>query len=221
MVAKLPARATTPTTTTSSNGESGFTPVRVGIGQGCGGYGCTMVYNSRSGFSDSEVAALYTRVNGALAQRGDARGQAEARQGGRRSPDAVCDREDMDVQAEAINALSQMDAATGAARWCKSVLERKDECSATLRRSAVFMLGRRGDAESAALLLIGVGEVRSESSTCAWRRSTGCRRLPGDAGVAALEEMLRTEQDERIQRAVVRALNASDNAQGPHRACAR
>src|SRR5581483_8723405 len=33
-----------------------------------------------------------------------------------------------------------------------------------------------------------------------------------DAGVAALEDVLRTEQDERIQRAVVRTLVASDNA---------
>jgi HEAT repeat protein len=36
-------------------------------------------------------------------------------------------------------------------------------------------------------------------------------RIPGDAGLNALEEMLRTEQDERIQRAVVRALTSSDN----------
>ena len=36
-------------------------------------------------------------------------------------------------------------------------------------------------------------------------------RLPGDAGLSTLEDLLRTEQDERIQRAVVHALVASDN----------
>src|SRR5262249_34788376 len=37
-------------------------------------------------------------------------------------------------------------------------------------------------------------------------------KLQGDAGVAVLEEMLRTEQDERIQGSIVRALTSSDNA---------
>ncbi|HEY2164543.1 MAG TPA: outer membrane protein assembly factor BamD, partial [Gemmatimonadaceae bacterium] len=64
VVAKLPVR-----TSTSSNGEPGFT-VRVGSGQGCNGFGCSpMVYKGGTGYSDSEVAALYNRVNGALAQR--------------------------------------------------------------------------------------------------------------------------------------------------------
>ena len=36
-------------------------------------------------------------------------------------------------------------------------------------------------------------------------------RMPGDAGLAALEDILRTSDDERVQRTAVRALMASDN----------
>jgi len=34
----------------------------------------------------------------------------------------------------------------------KAVLNKKDECSVDLRKSAIFMLGRRGDAEAASLV---------------------------------------------------------------------
>ena len=37
-------------------------------------------------------------------------------------------------------------------------------------------------------------------------------KLPGDAGLAALEDLLKTDPDVQIQRAAVRALNSSDNA---------
>ncbi len=204
MVAKLPARATT---TTTSNGESGLTPVRVGIGQGCGGYSCTIVSNIRNGFSDSEVAALYTRVNGALAQRGDAEAQAELNRV--IQPGAVCDREDQDVKAEAFNALFRMDAAT----WLpavRKVLERKDECSASLRRSVVFIIGGKPDTETGNLL---IGVAKSDPNIEVRMAAINfLGRLPGDAGLAALDDLLKNDQDERIQRAAIRALNASDNA---------
>jgi HEAT repeat protein len=91
----------------------------------------------------------------------------------------------------------------------RRVLDKKDECSASLRRSAVFMLGRRGDAESSALLMT---VAKSDPNVSVRSEAIGfLARIPGDAGLNALEEMLRTEQDERIQRAVVRALTSSDN----------
>ena len=173
------------------------------------GSGSTMQYteNRRGGANDTDFAALYQRVNGALAQRGDreaaAKIQKAAETGG-----ATCDQDDIRIRSEALNALSQMDPER-ANPILRRVLEKKDECSASLRRNAVFMLGRRGDAESAALLMTvaksdpDVG-VRGEAISF-------LARTPGDAGLNALEEMLRTESDERIQRAVVRALTSSDN----------
>jgi HEAT repeat protein len=121
---------------------------------------------------------------------------------------APCDQEDIQVRTEALNVLSQMDPAT-ATPMLRRVLDKKDECSARLRQSAVFMLGRRGDNESAALLM---SVAKSDPNAGVRSEAIGfLGRIPGDAGLNALEEMLRTEQDERIQRAVVRALTSSDN----------
>jgi HEAT repeat protein len=162
----------------------------------------------RGGTNDSDIAVLYTRVNGALAQRGDRDAAAKVAKAAAETGAAPCDQEDIQVRAEALNVLSQMDPAA-ANPTLRRVLDKKDDCSASLRRSAVFMLGRRGDAESSALLM---SVAKSDPNVTVRSEAIGfLARIPGDAGLNALEEMLRTEQDERIQRAVVRALTSSDN----------
>jgi HEAT repeat protein/TolA-binding protein len=156
--------------------------------------------------SDSEVMALYLRINGALAQRGDR--EAADRVAKSAKSGSACDNEDVQVKVEALNALSQNDAAQ-AAPMLRKVLDRKDECSIELRRRAVFMLGRRGDTESATLL---VATAKSDPSASVRNEAiTWLPRLPGDVGVNSLEDILRNEQDENIQRAVVHALMQSDN----------
>jgi len=175
------------------------------------GSGGTMQYagNQRRGTNDSEIAALYARVNGALAQRGDREAAAKVEKVAAETGGAPCDQDDIAVRTEALNVLSQMDPAA-ANPILRKVLDKKDECSASLRRNAVFMIGRRGDAESTSLLL---SVAKSDPNASVRSEAIGfLGRLPGDAGLNALEEMLRTEQDERIQRAVVRALVSSDNA---------
>jgi len=172
------------------------------------GSATNVVYEGRRGANDSEIAALYARVNGALAQRGDRSAAALVEKQAAQTGAAPCDQEDIQVRSEALNVLSQMDPAA-ANPILRRVLDKKDECSAQLRRNAVFMLGRRGDAESTTLLMTVAksdpnASVRSEAISF-------LGRMPGDAGLNALEEMLRTEQDERIQRAVVRALTSSEN----------
>jgi HEAT repeat protein len=157
---------------------------------------------------DNDVLALYARVNGALAQRGDSDAAAKVRRLAS-TPGVPCDQEEISVQSEALNALSQIDAAE-ANKILRRVIERKDDCSATLRRSAVFMLGRRGDPESASLLL---NVAKSDPSMNVRTEAISfLGRMPGDAGVSALEEMLRADNDERIQRAAIGALMRSDNA---------
>jgi HEAT repeat protein/TolA-binding protein len=165
-------------------------------------------YDARRNASEADASSLYLRINGQLAQRGD-RDAAAIVSKAASTPGAPCDQDDIDVRTQALNALSQMDPA-GAAPAIRHVLESKDECTAPLRRNAVFMLARRGDAESSTLLMqVAKSDpsvnVRSEAISY-------LARIPGDAGVNALEEMLRTEQDERIQRAAVGALMSSDNA---------
>jgi HEAT repeat protein len=165
-------------------------------------------WDSRRNASEADVSSLYLRINGQLAQRGD-RDAAAIVSKAASTPGAPCDQDDIDVRTQALNALSQMDPA-GAAPAIRHVLETKDECSAPLRRNAVFMLGRRGDAESSALLM---QVAKSDPSVSVRTEAIAyLSRIPGDVGINALEDMLRTEQDERIQRAAVHALMSSDNA---------
>jgi HEAT repeat protein len=157
--------------------------------------------------SDNDILQLYTRINGALAQRGDS-DAARKLEALAKTQGAPCDREDIQVRTEALNALSQMDP-TQALPMLRRVIDRKDDCSAELRRNAVFILGRRADADAQNLLM---GVAKSDPNiTVRTEAINYLSRIPGDAGVNALEEMLRTEQDERIQRAAVHALMSSDN----------
>jgi HEAT repeat protein/TolA-binding protein len=156
---------------------------------------------------DTDVNGLRTRIRGALAKLGDSDAadlvEQTARQAG-----SSCDQEDLMVRVEALNALSQMDAAA-ALPILRRVLERKDDCLVELRRRAVFMLARRGDSEGTSILISTAKndpnpQVRTEAISY-------LPRMPGDAGLAALEDILRTADDERVQRTAVRALMASDN----------
>ena len=156
---------------------------------------------------DTDVSGLRTRIRGALAMRGDSDAADLVEQAARQAG-ASCDQEDLMVRVEALNALSQMDAAA-ALPILRRVLERKDDCLVELRRRAVFMLARRADAEGTSILISTAkydpnAQVRAEAVSY-------LPRMPGDAGLSALEDILRKEDDERIQRTAVRALMSSDN----------
>ena len=162
---------------------------------------------SRRRTSEGDVVGLYIRVNSALAQRGD-RAAADIVSKAAQSGTNTCDSDEMQVKREAMGALSNMDPAQ-ALPIIKAVLNKKDECSVDLRRSAIFMLGRRGDAEAATL--IGATAKSDPSTSVRSEAISWLPKLQGDAGVNQLEEILRSEQDQNIQRSVVRTLTSSDN----------
>ena len=157
--------------------------------------------------SEREVVGLYIRVNQALALRGN--GDAARIVADAAAPRAnSCDGEDGQFKRETMGALSMMDPQQ-ALPILKHVLDKPDECTAELRRSAVFILGRRGDAEAATII---ASTAKSDPSPSV--RAEAINWLPkllGDPGVAMLEDVLRTEQDERIQRSVVHTLATSTN----------
>jgi TolA-binding protein/HEAT repeat protein len=156
---------------------------------------------------DTDVNGLRTRIRGALAMRGDT-GAADQLEETARKAGSSCDQEDLMVRVEALNALSQMDAAA-ALPILRRVLERRDECLVELRRRAVFMLARRGDADGAALL---ISTARNDPNVNVRAEAISyLPRMPGDAGLTALEDILRNADDERIQRTAVRAIMSSDN----------
>ena len=148
-----------------------------------------------------ESSSLATRIRGVLAARGDAQAAAEL---ARISSDqgATCDKEEQAVQQEAMNALSRSDAAN-VNDLITRVLARKDECAVPLRRTAVFLVGNRRDAQAVTIL---AGVARNDPSIDVKVEAIGViGRLPSDDGVPVLEELSRSD-DERVQRAAVRAL---------------
>jgi HEAT repeat protein/TolA-binding protein len=170
------------------------------------GFGYTFNGQNRRS-NDSDILGLYVRVNQALAQRGDSEAASKVAKFAS-MPGAQCDQEDIQVRSQALNALNQMDPAQ-ALPILRRVIDKKDECTSSLRRDAVFILGRRSDQESASLLM---NVAKSDPNMSVRTEAISfISRMPGDAGLNALEDMLRTEQDERIQSAAVRALMASDN----------
>ena len=155
---------------------------------------------------DSDAAALQVRINGALASRGDAQAAAAVRAANAQG--TTCDREEMEVRAEALNALARQDeAAVGPVLG--RVLAQRDECSVTLRRRAVYLLGRRSEPDVATRLLDVARDdpdrsVRSDAIAILGRKE-------GPETIRNLEQIFTSSSDERTQSAVLSALRSNDS----------
>ena len=168
--------------------------------------------------TSKDRAELATRIRGALAQLGDeesymrlyADAQRAAANGGRRggsggsSGGGACSSEDDDMRAAALNALLQMDA-DRAVPMLRTVLARRDACSAQLRRKAVFLLSQKRTAETEDLLLAAARndpdrEVREQAVF--W-----LSQVPGEKALTALEEILRSSADAGLQDKAIFALS--------------
>ena len=139
----------------------------------------------------ADAAPLLILVKGELAKRGDraARGEVDSAAGAAR---AGC--EDMEVRVAALDALQQMDSER-VLPLLQRVMARRDECSAPLRKNALFILAQKGGSERDKLLLgIAKGDpdknVRNDAVFYLGQTRS-------DAAVDALEDLL---------------LNADDNA---------
>jgi HEAT repeat protein len=157
--------------------------------------------------TDPDAATLRTRLYAALAARGDAEAATALRAATAGGP--TCDKEDVEVRAEALNALAQINPPE-ARSTLKKVLARRDECSVRLRRSAVYILGRSGSAESAADLL----EVAKSDPDPSVRSDAIVLlgRSPGTETVRILETIFNESSDDRTRQA---ALTALRNKGGP------
>jgi HEAT repeat protein/TolA-binding protein len=149
----------------------------------------------------TELANLATRIRGVLASRGDAQAAAELRASANGQA-ATCDREEQAVQQEAMNQLSRMEG-SNINELINRVLARKDECAIPLRRTAIFLVGNRRDAQAVPIL---AGVARSDPSVDVRVEAISViSRLANEEGVPVLEELVRSD-DERIQRAAIRSL---------------
>jgi HEAT repeat protein len=155
----------------------------------------------------TDAPVLATRIRGALAAQGDGVAMRAVNEAAAQ-PGATCDREDLAVRVEALNSLGQTDPES-TTPILRRLLARRDDCSAGLRRAALYLLGRRTDADAMNLIM---GAARNDPDIRV--RSEALRFLaamPGDQAVATLEEMARTPGNEELQRAAISALGRSDS----------
>lgn len=158
----------------------------------------------RAGNAD-EAETLTTRVSGALAARGDASAQSRVRASASGAATA-CDSEELSVRSSALSVLMRNNP-DAALPILTKVLERRDECSVSLRRSAVMMVGNTSDAAARARLL---DVAKSDPSASVRSEAIGYLAKGGDEVVPSLEAVIRSDSSESVQRAAVRALGMSD-----------
>ncbi|MGZ8455859.1 MAG: HEAT repeat domain-containing protein [Gemmatirosa sp.] len=125
----------------------------------------------------------------------------------RRNPN--CRDADDDERVIAINALQQMDAER-AMPILRKVLARREECSETLRRRAVFLVAQKKSPESAELLVTAArtdpnAEVREEAVH--W-----LSRVGGDRAIDFLRDVARSDTSVTLRKRAVYALSQSKEA---------
>lgn len=154
----------------------------------------------------ADAPALAARIRGALAAQGDP--QARAQMVAASQPGDACDREDVAVRVEALKSLGETDPES-TTPILRRLLARKDDCSASLRRIALWLLGRRTDPEATDLVM---NSARNDPDMRV--RAEALRFLaamPGDKAIATIEEMARTPGNEELQRSAIAALGRSDS----------
>ncbi len=157
--------------------------------------------------SESEATTLATRVRGALASRGDEAAKAALARDARAGT-AECDEEELAVRSSALSALQRSDP-EAAQQLLVRVLDRKDECSVSLRKHAVMMIGTQGDAAAKAKL---ASVARSDPNASVRADAIGyLAKVSGDEVVATLDAVIRGDDVESVRRSAVRALGAHES----------
>ena len=155
----------------------------------------------------ADATELAARIRGALAVQGDRNAAAQVRSAVASQGDP-CDREDLAVRIEALKSLGKTDPEL-TTPILRRVLARRDECSASLRRAALYLLGKRNDTEAMNLVMV---TARNDSDLKV--RAEALRFLaamPGDQAISTIEEIARTPGNEPLQRSAISALGRSDS----------
>jgi len=161
-----------------------------------------------------DADALYAQVQGALARQGDATARAwvdthatgavDTAQAAPRVSCASGDDDDDDPRIAALNALLQMDA-DRAVPVLKKVLERRDACSVSLRRKAVFIISQQHTAETEDILL---GAARNDPDEEVREQAVFWLSQVGSAkATSALDSILLNSSNPDLQKKAVFALS--------------
>jgi HEAT repeat protein len=117
---------------------------------------------------------------------------------------ADCSDQDDEIRVATLNALLQMDA-DRTLPILRQILARRDECSASLRRRALFLVSQQRTAETEDLLL----EAAREDPDPEVRRQAvfWLSQVPSERAVSALEEVLEESDDPALLDRAIFALS--------------
>jgi HEAT repeat protein len=161
-----------------------------------------------------DADALAVRIRGSLARGGDASSAEAVTTAARETTrcGAGGDGDDEgDVRAAALNALMQMDAER-ALPIIKQVLQRRDACSAPLRRKAVFLLSQKRTSGTESLLM---DVYRGDPSRDVREQAVfWLGQIRTDQAAAALEEIATSAPDVEMRSRAVFAIGEQHSARG-------
>jgi TolA-binding protein len=161
-----------------------------------------------------DADALVVRVRGALAQGGDDAAAQSVTERASAEPKPCTTRggdDEDDERIAAMNALLQMNAER-ALPIIKTVLARRDACSESLRRKAVFLASQLRTAETETMLLDVIRndpsrDVRSQAVFWMGQVNT-------DRAAQELEKLLASSADEELREQAITALMQQHSARG-------
>jgi HEAT repeat protein len=156
---------------------------------------------------------LRVRIRGDLAKRGDADAAAQVTSAASEAP--ACpkgsgerDNDESDIRTAALNALLQMDSES-ALPIIKQVLQKRDACSAAMRKKAVFLLSQKQTSETEATL---IDVVRNDPSKDV--RETAVfwlGQVHTDKAASMLEEIATSGADVDLRDKAIFALSQSNS----------
>ena len=161
----------------------------------------------------TDASELRVRISGELARRGDA--DAAQRVTSTASEAAACPKgsgergdNDSDIRTAALNALLQMDSES-ALPIIRQVLQKRDACSAAMRKKAVFLLSQRQSSETETIMIDVVKNDPSREVREAAVFWLG--QVQTDKAASALEEIATTSGDVGLRDRAIFALSQSNS----------
>ncbi len=157
----------------------------------------------------ASAAELRVQLESRLAQQGDAGAAANIAQ----QASEPCDGDEQETRAAALSALLNMNAER-AIPILKQVLQQRDECSADLRRQAVFLISQKMTDESVDILLDLAHRNPDPDPEVREQAVFWLSQVKSPEALQALESILRESKDQDVQEKAIFAISqhGSDEA---------
>jgi TolA-binding protein len=159
--------------------------------------------------TSGEAASLLARINGQLAQQGDAESGERVRVLAENATQGCPDDGEDEVRTAALNAFLNMNSEQ-ALPMLKQILARKDACSAKLREKAVFLVSQKRGAEVEDIL---VSTARQDPNSRVREQAVfWLSQVPSDRALGYLEDILKNSNDERVADKAIFAISQHNSS---------